>query len=90
MERNVIDMEHTNPPAALVAETLKEAIGAAGLSQREVAESTCIPLTTLNRHLNNGDLAWEEIRAIANVVGRSASSLIADATILHAARSAAA
>ena len=69
----MIDMEHTNPPAALVAETLKEAIGAAGLSQREVAESTCIPLTTLNRHLNNGDLAWEEIRSTLHAARSSAA-----------------
>lgn len=85
MERIVIDMEHINPSAAQVAATLKDAISAANLSQRDVAERSGIPLTTLNRHLNGHGLTWDEIRSISTVVGRSASSMIADTAIRVAA-----
>lgn len=74
-----------NPTAQQVAETLKEAIRAAGLTQREVAERSNIPLTTLNRHLRDGHLTWDEIRAISRLVGRSASSMINDTALRVAA-----
>lgn len=82
----MIDMEHINPTSAEVAATLKDAMRAAGVSQREMADRTGIPLTTLNRHLNNDGIEWDEIRAIASVLGTSASSIITDTTVRVAAQ----
>ena len=80
-------MEHINPTSEEVAATLKDAMKAAGVSQRDMAERTGIPLTTLNRHLNNGGIEWDEIRSIASVLGTSASSLITETTFRVAASS---
>lgn len=85
----MIDMEHINPTSAEVAETIKEAMRAARVSQRDMADRTGIPLSTLNRHLNNSGIEWDEIRAIASVLGTSASSLITEASFKVAARRAA-
>lgn len=81
VERIVIDMEHINPTSAEVAETLKDAMKAAHMSQREMADRTGIPLTTLNRHLNNDGIEWDEIRAIATTLGVSATSIITDTAL---------
>ena len=89
MVHRVIDMDHINPTAAQVAAALKEAIRASGLSQREVGERACIPLTTLNRHLRDGQLTWDEIRAVCRVIGRSAAGVITDAAVAAASSAAA-
>ena len=81
----MIYMEHINPTSQQVADTIKAAIKTAGLSQREVATQSNIPLTTLNRHLNAGGLELDEIRAIAKILRISAASLITDATLQAAA-----
>ena len=72
----------TNPTGEQVAASLKMAIRAAGLTQKEVAERTNIPPRTLSRHLRGGHLTWDEIRAICRVTGRSAASVIDEATTL--------
>ena len=78
-------MEHINPTSAEVAATLKDAMKAARVSQREMADRTGIPLTTLNRHLNNDGIEWDEIRAITTALGTSASSIITDTALRVAA-----
>ena len=85
LERKVVYMEPINPTSQQVAASLKAAIETAGLSQREVATRSNIPLTTLTRHLNAGGLEWDEIRAIAKILRISAASLITDATLQAAA-----
>lgn len=78
--RNVSHMEPTWPTSTEVSETVKSAIKAAGLSQREVAERSGIPTTTLNRRLNTGSpFIYEELVAVARVIGRTVSDLIAEA-----------
>lgn len=81
----MIDMEHINPTSTEVAATLKQAIKDAGTSQRDIADAAGIPLTTLNRHLNNGGIEWDEIRAIADAVGKSAHALITETALRVAA-----
>jgi transcriptional regulator with XRE-family HTH domain len=74
-------MEPTWPTSAEVADTIKSAITAAGLSQREVADLTGIPPTTLNRRLtaNGSALTYGEMVAIGRVIGRPVSDLITEA-----------
>ena len=91
MERIVIDMEHLNPTAADMADTIKSAAKAAGLSQRDLANKAGIPTTTLNRKLNSGaPLHWNELRAIADAIGRTVSSLAAETEVRLAAERASA
>lgn len=78
-------MDHSYPTSADLADTIKAAAKAAHISQRELAELTRIPLTTLNRKLNSAPLDWHELTSIARVLGRSASGLIAETEVRVAA-----
>jgi len=72
-------MEHPSPTSNELADTIKDALKASNLSQRDLADEAGIPLTTLNRKLNGAPLDWDELRAIARVLRRSASGIIAEA-----------
>lgn len=68
---------HSWPTYDEISEAIKAEIASAGLSQREVAEMSGIPLATLDRRLNSGSpLLYPELRAIAHVLGRPASELL--------------
>lgn len=71
-------MEHTYPASIDLAETIKVALSAAKVSQRELADLAGIPHSTLHRRLNGSPLEWDELTAIAGVLGRTASSLVAE------------
>jgi len=88
MERRVVDMEY--PTSTDLAATIKAAMKSKKLSQRELAEVTCIPQSTLHRRLNGSAPTWDELTAIAEAVGRTASSLIAETEVRVAASSEAA
>lgn len=74
----MIDMEHIYPTAVDLAETIKVAMRAAHISQRELAEQSGVALTTLGRRLNGSPIEYDELTAVAKALGRSASSLIAE------------
>lgn len=88
--RIVSHMEPTWPTSIEVAETVKRAIANAGKSQREVAEMSGVPLTTLNRRLNTGSpFVYEELVSVARVIGCRVSDLISEAERLASTSSAA-
>lgn len=74
-------MEHTYPTAADLAETIRRALTAAKLSQRELAEAAGIAPSTLNRRIAGDSFTWDELRAVSRVLGRSASSVIAETEV---------
>lgn len=64
--------------AAAVAANIREAISAAGVSVLNVAQSTDIPYTTLDRRLRSGGaspFSVREVRAIAQALGTTAAKL---------------
>jgi len=73
-------MEHQTLNAEQVAQTVAEAIRAAGHSQRQVAEGTGIALVTLNRRLTgHTPFTIAELSAVAKFLGCSVSDFIARA-----------
>lgn len=65
--------------AAAVAQTVERAIRQAGMTIAGVAAATGIPRTTLDRRLRSGGLSAlsvSEVKAIADVLGVSAASLL--------------
>ena len=62
---------------AITAE-IRAGMESAGISQRDMAEATTIPLVTLNRRLtgNGKALDMAELAAIAEVLGTSVTDLI--------------
>lgn len=71
-------MEYKSPEEA-DGQRVKQAIDDAGLSERDVAEQTGIPLTTLNRRLRgHAPFTATELRKIGQVLGVPASSLIVE------------
>lgn len=61
-------------------------IDAAGLSRREVASRTCIPLTTLTRRLSGASpFNVAELATLASVLGTTVSSLAEEAESVVAA-----
>lgn len=73
------------PPAAPLAAAIRHEMRAAGLSVLKVSEETGIPRVTLRRRLvTNRGFTVEEVGAIAELLGTSASSLIATAEALAA------
>lgn len=74
-------METMTPTARSLAETIKVTVTAFGLSLRDVAERAGIPNATLHRKLNTTPrlFTFDELSAIAGVLGIRASDLIAEA-----------
>ena len=64
--------------AAIVARRVQQAVAAAGLSQRDLAAQTGIPLATLNRRLNGSPFIITELMAVADVLGTQTSTLIGE------------
>ena len=87
MERIVIDMEQpTYPTARDMADTIREAMRAAGVSQGELSIKTGISKNTLNRRLNGAVPTYGELAVIAEALGRPLSALIAETEVRVAAR----
>ncbi|AKU15786.1 helix-turn-helix transcriptional regulator [Luteipulveratus mongoliensis] len=77
-------MEHPrstpDDTARSLASVVLEALAEAGISQREAAEKTGIPSTTLNRRLSptgNSPLTADEIVRLATLLGTRPSALMA-------------
>lgn len=79
-----MDMEHIYPSSRDLGRVVDSAIHAAGMSQREVAIKAGISANTLNRRINGQPFKWPELVEVARVIGRTASSLIADAEVYRA------
>lgn len=76
-------MEH-DVYAQRIAEKVTAAIQAAGLSQREVAAETGIPLVTLNRRLNgHAPFTVAELYCVAVALRVSAASLYPDDSVIR-------
>ena len=72
-------MDTTTFPKAL-AEVVKIALTEAGISQRDAASLTGIPLTTLTRRLSgNSPFLSTELDRIASLAGTTVSALAAEA-----------
>lgn len=82
VERTLLHMEHT-PSSEDLATVIDRAIKKAGLSQRSVAISGGIAPSTFHRkiHTKSGSnpFTYEELRAIASVLGLRLSVLLAEA-----------
>lgn len=74
----------TYPGNTTIGRVVDRAIKATGLSQSQVAIKVGISPNTLNRRINGQPFRWDELRGVAEVVGRTASSLIAEAEIEEA------
>lgn len=76
----VLHMEH--PPATLssLSEVVKQRLEDAGISQRQAASQTGIPLTTLSRRLTgNSSFSVTELAALAGLFGIPVSRLAIEA-----------
>jgi transcriptional regulator with XRE-family HTH domain len=74
---NVAHMDSTTY-AAQVADNIRQAIAGHGVTIREAAERAGIPSTTMNRRLashGGSPFTIREVKALADVLGVSASSL---------------
>lgn len=71
-------MDTPEAVARQVAVEIKAAMASAGLSQREVADATNIPLVTLNRRLTGSGKPFDfgEVSAITAVLGISLTELV--------------
>lgn len=79
LERTVFDMEQQWPSSEELAETVKAALKAAGLSQRDAAEQSGVALTTLNRRLGGDPFTYKELVALAKVLRVRVSALMSAA-----------
>lgn len=71
----------TTPDAAsrAVARAVSDALRAAGVSQRDAAERSGIPLTTLSRRLTGASpLLYTELVALAGLAGVTVTELAAE------------
>ena len=72
-------MEHIKYPTGVeLGETIKRAMRAAKVSQNELALQTGISKNTMSRRLNGGGLQYAELVVIADALGRTVSSLVAE------------
>ena len=69
-------MVHTSTAARLAA-VIADALKESRISDRQAAEDTAIPRTTLTRKLRNGDFTVREIEALADLLGTTATALVA-------------
>ena len=76
-------VEPPNPTAVAVVATLNRALADLRVPRPVAATRSGIPLAALNERLdlNPELLQWDEIHAIAALVGRPASSLIREASV---------
>lgn len=77
-------MEHIYPSSHDLGVVVASAIKASGKSHREVALRAGLSTTTLGRRLGGSPFRWQELSAVAQAIGRSPSSLIADAEVYRA------
>ena len=74
-------MEHTDA-ASQMGRTVEASMERVGLSQRSLAESTGIPLATLNRSINgHRSFKYDELARIAIVLKVRPSDLVAAAEV---------
>ena len=78
MGTTVIPMDTAQTFSRQVAVEIRAAMASRGLSQRDVAEATLIPLVTLNRRLLGDGKAFtvSEIASIAELLGVSVTELM--------------
>ncbi len=70
--------EHVSTPTTRVAEAVREAVAARGISQIALSEATGIPRVTLIRRLNgHSPFTIAELAAIAEHLGVTVSDLVA-------------
>ena len=71
-------MDTSEAVARQVSAEIKAAMLAAGISQRDLAAKTAIPLVTLNRRLTGGSKPFDlvELASIADVLGLSLTELV--------------
>lgn len=73
-------MEHAEQTSRGIAAVVSQRIAASGLSRREIANETGIPLTTLTRRLmGTSPFLVTELAALASVLQTTVKNLVADA-----------
>lgn len=73
-------MEHNTDTSRRIAGVVERRISASGISLREAARQTGIPLTTLSRRLTgNSPFSLPELAAVAELLGVVASELVIEA-----------
>lgn len=74
----LIPMDTTEAVARQVSVEIKAAMLAAGISQRDLAAKTTIPLVTLNRRLTGAGKPFDliELASIADVLGLGLTELV--------------
>lgn len=75
----VIHMEHPAPTPMQLATAVSHRMEIAGLSLRETARSSNIPLSTLSRRLNGSPFLSTELAALACVFDVTVSNLVVEA-----------
>lgn len=80
MGTTVLYMDTPESTSRGIAEAVKVALSTAGISRRDAAAQTGIPLTTLQRRLTGSSpFLVTEIAALAHLTGTTVSALVAHA-----------
>lgn len=75
----MLHMEHPAPTPGQIASAVTARMDSSGLSLRETARSTNIPLATLSRRLNGSPFLSTELAALASLFNVTVSRLVTEA-----------
>lgn len=75
----MIHMEHPAPTPTQLAKAVSHRMDLSGLSLRETARVSNIPLSTLSRRLNGSPFLSTELAALAHVFDVTVSHLVVEA-----------